>query len=174
MPGPTSNTCGDIAQNGFDPHNHKDCIRHVKSAIRARGGEGLRLTPVRQEVLDILLESHAALGAYAILERLKSSTSAKQPPIVYRALDYLAGVGLVHKIEKLNAFVACTHPHGDHSPTFLVCTDCQLVAEHHETDADRGYQKTATAIGFQISDTVTEVLGTCATCAQKEAADAHP
>ena len=79
----------------------------------------------------------------------------------------------MHKIEKLNAFVACTHPHGEHSPSFLVCTECRRVAEHHETGAERGFNKTAKEIGFEITDTVIEVLGICTACSAKGARDAR-
>ena len=72
--------------------------------------ESLRLTPVRRKVLELLLQEHRALGAYAILDLLREAGFGSQPPVAYRALDFLAEHGFVHKIERLNAFVACVHP----------------------------------------------------------------
>ena len=44
-----------------------------------------------------------------------------QPPVAYRALDFLVENGFVHKIERLNAFVACALPGTVHSPAFMIC-----------------------------------------------------
>jgi Fur family zinc uptake transcriptional regulator len=72
---------------------------------------GLRFTPVRRKVLEILLQDHRALGAYSILDRLREEGFGSQPPVAYRALDFLVANGLAHKIERLNAFIACVHTH---------------------------------------------------------------
>ena len=63
----------------------------------------------------MLLQEHRALGAYAILDRLRDAGFGSQPPVAYRALDFLVENGFVHKIERLNAFVACSHPGASHS-----------------------------------------------------------
>ncbi|MDM7256178.1 MAG: transcriptional repressor, partial [Paracoccus sp. (in: a-proteobacteria)] len=72
-------------------------------------GQGLRLTAVRRRVLEILLENHKAMGAYEILDRLAAEGFGKQPPVAYRALDFLVEHGLVHRVQRLNAFAACLH-----------------------------------------------------------------
>ncbi|GIT26478.1 MAG: hypothetical protein CM1200mP41_25220 [Gammaproteobacteria bacterium] len=83
--------------------------------------QGLRLTPVRERVLQLLLESHSALGAYDLLEKLKADGLGSQPPVAYRALEFLVAHGFAPKIERLNAFVACSRTHAGHSPAFLIC-----------------------------------------------------
>jgi Fur family zinc uptake transcriptional regulator len=84
---------------------------------RRCAAEGLRLTPVRRKALELLLKEHRALGAYAILDRLRAAGFGSQPPVAYRALDFLTQHGFAHKIERLNAFIACAHPgESHHSP----------------------------------------------------------
>ncbi len=96
---------------GFEPHDHIGCIADAITVAEARcTANGLQMTPVRRRVLEILLQEHVALGAYAILERLRQEGLGSQPPVAYRALDFLVKHGFVHKIERLNAFVACSHP----------------------------------------------------------------
>ena len=69
------------------------------------------------------------MGAYELLDVLRAEGLAAQPPTVYRALDFLVGHGFAHKIERLNAFVACAAPGERHAPAFLICTGCGAVAE---------------------------------------------
>ncbi|RYH02429.1 transcriptional repressor [Salipiger sp. IMCC34102] len=121
----------------------------------------LRLTPVRRRVLEILLESHAAMGAYDILARLKADGLGDQPPVVYRALSYLVEHGLAHRIERLNAFVACARPEDAHDPAFMICRTCRSV---HESTVATPLDHAARASGFEIERTVIEAEGLCPAC----------
>ncbi len=153
---------------GFEKHDHKACVAQALAAADARcSAEGLRLTPVRRKVLELLLQEHRALGAYAILDLLRDAGFGSQPPVAYRALDFLAEHGFVHKIERLNAFVACAHPGKTHSPAFMICRLCDAVAEAQSTPAKGALGDAARAAGFQIEKTVVEAEGVCPACLDK-------
>lgn len=153
---------------GFEQHDHAACVGTGLAAAEARcAAEGLRLTPVRRKVLEILLQEHRALGAYAILDRLREAGFGSQPPVAYRALDFLAEHGFVHKIERLNAFVACAHPGTSHMPAFMICRLCEAVAETRSTPARGSLGEAARAAGFQIERTVVEAEGVCPKCIDK-------
>ena len=126
--------------------------------------EGLNVTPVRRRVLEILLESHKVIGAYDILKRLGEDGHPTQPPVAYRALDFLQTHGFVHKIERLNAFVACMHPSESHKPAFMICRNCKAVAETHLPKAIDRFNDAAKAIGFNIECAVLEIEGLCPDC----------
>ncbi|MEO1494762.1 MAG: Fur family transcriptional regulator [Pseudomonadota bacterium] len=152
----------------FEPHDHATCAAFALEAATAACAErGLRLTPVRQRTLEILLESHQALGAYEILSRLGKDGLGSQPPVVYRALDFLVSNGFVHKIERLNAFVACVDPaaHGSDAPTaFLICSDCGTVGETVAQDVASSLGAAAERAGFTVKDAKVEVEGICPDC----------
>ncbi|MDJ1015073.1 MAG: transcriptional repressor [Paracoccaceae bacterium] len=153
---------------GFEKHDHKTCVSEGLAAAESRcDSEGLRLTPVRRKVLELLLQEHRALGAYAILDQLREAGFGSQPPVAYRALDFLVEHGFVHKIERLNAFVACAHPGENHSPAFMICRVCDAVAEAESTPAKGALGAAARAAGFQIERTVVEAEGVCPICAEK-------
>ncbi len=153
---------------GFEKHDHKACVTQGLAAAEDRCiAKGLRLTPVRRKVLELLLREHRALGAYAILDLLRDAGFGSQPPVAYRALDFLAENGFVHKIERLNAFVACAHPGESHSPAFMICRRCDAVAEAQSTPAKGALGDAARAAGFQIEKTVVEAEGICPSCADK-------
>ncbi|WP_039018345.1 Fur family transcriptional regulator [Halocynthiibacter namhaensis] len=153
---------------GFAHHDHDTCVTATLAAADARCvSDGLRFTPVRRKVLEILLQEHRALGAYVILDRLREDGFGSQPPVAYRALDFLVVNGLAHKIERLNAFIACTHPSESHAPAFMICRLCDAVAETQSSPAGGALGEAARATGFQIERTVVEAEGVCPTCADK-------
>lgn len=153
---------------GFQKHDHATCVETALSTAEGRcKKDGLRLTPVRRKVLEMLLQEHRALGAYAILDRLREEGFGSQPPVAYRALDFLVQNGFVHKIERLNAFVACSHPDAAHSPAFMICRKCDAVAEAQSSPAKGVLGAAARAAGFEIERTVVEAEGICPDCTEK-------
>ncbi|MEM9576355.1 MAG: transcriptional repressor [Pseudomonadota bacterium] len=159
---------GDPGPLGFAHHDHDTCVSETLSAAETRCAEdGLRLTPVRRRVLEILLQEHRALGAYTILDRLRESGFGSQPPVAYRALDFLVANGFAHKIERLNAFIACVHPSKSHTPAFMICRLCEAVAETQSSPARGALGDAARATGFRIERTVVEAEGVCPSCAEK-------
>ena len=102
------------------------------------------------------------MGASDVLAVLASDGLGSQPPVVYRALDFLDCHGFVHKIERLNAWLACSHPGDSHSPVFLICRECGAVAESAMPAND--LRDAARNVGFRIETTVIEAEGQCPTC----------
>ena len=91
------------------------------------------------------------------------------PPVAYRALDFLVENGFAHKIEKLNAFIACANSDATHSPAFMICRDCDSVAETQSMPARGALGDAAKAAGFVIEKTVVEAEGLCPSCVGKAA-----
>lgn len=151
---------------GFAPHNHRACISdgfdHVERVCADRG---LQFTPIRRRVLELLLKQHRALGAYEILELLRAEGLGSQPPVAYRALDFLVSNGFAHRVEQLNAFVACTLPETDHAPAFLICRGCSAVAEQPSATVAAPLARAALDAGFTMENAVVEVRGLCPDCA---------
>lgn len=160
-----------LSPNVFEKHNHKNCRASGMAEARTFCADrGLRLTPVRARVLEILLESHKALGAYDILDRLKVEGMGGQPPVVYRALDFLVEHGFVHRLERLNAFTACSHAGRGHEPMFLICDDCMQVAETPLAQLRDDIDQYAVGLGFLVNSRVVEVIGCCPSCQAKSGA----
>ncbi len=152
----------------FDSHDHTHCEKTGLAELERHCADNkLRLTPVRRRVFEILQSQHKAMGAYDILEILQKEGLGSQPPVAYRALDFLVGNGFAHKIEGLNAFIACSHPGDNHIPAFLICRKCARVAETDpQTNALR---RQASDAGFSIEHTVVEAMGVCPDCSETAA-----
>ena len=161
MPEPTRTT-PDLA---FAAHDHAHCAHDALSRAEAvTQASGARMTPVRRRVLEILLEQHKALGAYDVLARLATEGFGNQPPVAYRALEFLVEQGLAHRIQRLNAFAACVHPGEAHAPAFLICRQCQTVAEAEARPARAALEAEAARSGFVIERSTIEALGLCPAC----------
>ncbi|MFN7224939.1 MAG: transcriptional repressor [Paracoccaceae bacterium] len=149
----------------FATHDHGHCAADVLARAEAlASASGARLTPVRRRVLEILLEGHKAMGAYDVLQRLAADGFGNQPPVAYRALEFLVDQGFVHRIRRLNAFAACMHPGEAHAPAFLICRSCDMVAEAPAAPVRTALDKAAAAIGFVIERSNIEALGLCPAC----------
>ncbi len=147
-------------------HDHARCssdaVAHAEAICAARKE---RLTPVRRRVLEALLESHAPLGAYELIDRLAVGGARPAPITIYRALDFLREQGFVHRIESRNAFIACVHHHTTGDPVvFLICEKCGAVGETAAEAVAQTIRTASCAAGFTPKTPVIEIFGTCAHC----------
>lgn len=155
---------------GFAKHDHASCqAEGVALAAAFCAEHGLQFTPLRRRVLEILLSKHRAMGAYDLLEHLGAEGFGSQPPVAYRALEFLVKHGFAHKIERLNAFIACVHPGADHAPAFLICRGCDGVAEARAKPALDLLDDLAGNAGFKVERAVVEAEGLCPNCQGEDA-----
>lgn len=146
-------------------HNHEICVEDALATAREIcETRGERFTELRRTVLEILWGSHRPMKAYEVLEALSETGRRPAPPTAYRALDFLIDVGLVHKIESINAFVGCSDPKSGHSGHFLICVECGDVAELANKNIDKRISEGAQAIGFEVLDQKIEIEGRCQAC----------
>jgi len=152
---------------GFHPgeHDHERCVAGALTAAAALcRGRGARLTPLRQRVLELVWGRHGPVGAYAVLDALRAEGRSAAPPTVYRALDFLVGQGLVHRIESLNAFVGCPTPERPHTGQFLICDRCGTVAEQRDLTVVDALARSCAGVGFAPRQAMIEIHGACPGC----------
>ena len=150
-------------------HRESDVPAAIARAERMVQGQGLRLTPVRRRALEILLEANGALGAYDVLARLAADGFGSQPPVAYRALDFLVEHGLAHRLRRINAFTACSHPGEAHHAAFLICRICKRVEELHAEHLRATLVHDASRAGFEVERTSLEASGLCPDCRHEDA-----
>lgn len=146
--------------------------RHRRKTSRQRQTEPNDLTDAHAPALtrhqSLVLDALSGAGpasAYVLLDRLREH-GFRAPLQVYRALDKLIGLGLVHRLETQNAFVACAHPH-DHASgvaAFAICESCGKVDEFSDAVAERRLKGWARDHSFKLEKTTIELRGTCAAC----------
>lgn len=122
----------------------------------------------------IIVEALRGLGrpvsAYELIEEVRGQ-GVSAPPTVYRALQRLIDDGLAHRLESLNAFVACTHPHHSTKAVFAICESCNAVTEFDSPSAVKALQSWGVEEKFHIRSMTLELRGRCAGCQETTAHD---
>lgn len=142
----------------------------LEKASEICSSQGARLTPLRRSVLELILTAETPATAYQLLDRLQQTRKGAAPPTIYRTLDFLIEQRLVHKVERLNAFVPCCEPGRLHERPmqFLICRQCGRVTELADEVITRAILQAAHLEGFHPGAAVVELEGLCATCRQPE------
>lgn len=144
----------------------QELLEQARATCQKRGA---RLTPVREQVFQLLAKHNGAVGAYDLLSELQQIDPAAKPATIYRALDFLNQQGFVHKIESINSFVLCDHfSDCSHPVQLLICDECGHVDEMQSENLDLALRSMADANGFKISHQIVEAHGICNKC-QNEA-----
>jgi Fur family transcriptional regulator, zinc uptake regulator len=150
---------------GFSPRTDT-LLDRAGEICQARGA---RLTDLRRQVLGLILDAEAPTGAYDLLDRLRTTRHGAAPPTVYRALDFLLEHGLIHRLERLSAFVGCVaHAPGEdagHAAQFLICRTCGRVTELEDHELAHALADAAQRLGFTVNTATIEAEGMCAACA---------
>ena len=158
-----------------EDHDHDHCVDDaIAHAERQCEQRGVRLTPIRRRVLELIWRRHQPMKAYDLLDMLRTERRSAAPPTVYRALDFLLEEGLIHRIESLNAYVGCGDPDRPHVGQFLICQHCNAVAELNDADVHKVLTDKAGELGFQVNTQTIEINGLCPGCREQgHALNAH-
>jgi Fur family zinc uptake transcriptional regulator len=151
-------------------HHHDRCIQDaLAQAEQHCAQKSLRFTDLRRKVFTLLWSSHKAMTASDVMDVL----GRNQPPLTYRALDFLKEQKLVHYVASLNAYVGCIHPEKNHIGQLFICSSCRDVLEIDcATSLQNDMKDHARKNGFTVQHTLIEVLGLCASCSVSPMANA--
>lgn len=126
--------------------------------------KGVRFTTIREKVFRLLAGTQTGVGAYDLLEQLKQTEPNAKPATIYRALDFLAELGFIHKIESTNAFMLCHHFEHSHPVQLLICDSCGHVEELHSLKIGHELNSQASELGFEVKNQTIEARGLCKKC----------
>ena len=126
--------------------------------------KGVRFTSLREKVYKILLKHRNAVGAYDLLDELKETEDSAKPATVYRALEFLLELGMIHRLESNNSFIACRHFGCYHPVQFLICDECGYVQEIQSEGLQEKLDKQAESVGFKVTRQTIEAHGKCSRC----------
>jgi Fur family transcriptional regulator, zinc uptake regulator len=142
----------------------RDIERALARVQQICAGRGVRLTPVRRRVLELILGAPQPIGAYALLAELQRERGKLGPPTVYRALDFLLAGRLIHKIESVSAYVACADVEHPHESQFMICDDCGATEEIRDQEIVDSLRRLGEGRGFAVARQVIEARGLCPAC----------
>ncbi len=114
-------------------------------------------------ICDALRNAGRPVSAYEIIESVRDKATLA-PQTVYRSLDRLIASGAAHRLESLNAFVACSHAVHKGTAIFAICDRCGGVDEFDEPTALTALVNWAEDSHFVLRQMTLELRGTCARC----------
>lgn len=155
-----------------EDHDHQACIHSaIRSARSYCEQRELRLTPLREQILMIIWQTHKPIGAYNIMHLLAEASYRDQvaPPTVYRSLDFLLKHRLIHRVHSLNAFIGRSNPSSPGCEALLICSDCGHAQEVPNRSIQQSINLSANEHRFSVQEQVLEIIGLCQTCKQKAA-----
>lgn len=147
-------------------HNHSAC-RHeaLHEAADICAAQEVKLTPIRKRVLELVWQTHKPVKAYDLLAQLQREMPAAKPPTIYRALDFLLEQRLIHKLQRLGAFIGCHAPKtGGESCYFLLCTRCEEAQEMQHEATRQSLAEGIRRHQFLPQRVTLEVEGICKGC----------
>lgn len=156
--------------------SHDEISARILAAKTDCARRGVRFTPLRQQIYQLILESTTPIGAYDLITQLQqlrlNQTAEAQdkanknvaPPTVYRSLEFLLSEGLIHQLTSLNAYVPCCHPRDKHTAAFLICELCQRVQECSSLPVQEIMSFAKNDAGFLVDRSVIELGGRCKAC----------
>jgi Fur family zinc uptake transcriptional regulator len=154
-----------------DCHDHQHCIDDaLQVAHRICKQQDVRLTSLREQVLLLIWQNHKPLGAYTLMDMLAESAQRRvAPPTVYRALEFLLALKLIHRINSLNAYIGCTSPQahqtaGQQTNYFLICNQCHDTREIIDPSLAEKIVAVGATDGFSPQQQWLEVTGLCQQC----------
>lgn len=146
-------------------HDHCGCRdKAMQTAAQLCDQRGVRFTDIRRQVLELVWESHRAVKAYDLLDRIKPNLGSAKPATVYRALDFLIQQGLIHRVESLNAFIGCSFSDRQHQQLLLTCVRCHQVEERPGELVMQAIADELRQANFTTQHQALEIHGICNRC----------
>ncbi|MDO4894944.1 Fur family transcriptional regulator [Moraxella sp.] len=157
--------------NVYHEHDHNPATRMAEAKAHCLE-RGVRFTPLREQVFELILEADKPMGAYDLISALQvkrqddpiKSGKNIAPPTVYRSLEFLLDEGLIHQLSSINAYVPCCHPRSQHAAAFLICNRCQKVEECSNPPVQSILDFATNDANFAVERTVIELKGICRDC----------
>lgn len=134
-------------------------------ALARLEGAGFRRGGARRAVIEVLATERCALTALDIDERLRAGKRRVGRASVYRTLEQLTYLGLVHKLDlgSETARYERTDPGGEHHH-HMVCDECGKVLPFEDAGVERAVTKVTGGAGFEVRDHEIVLHGACDDC----------
>lgn len=144
----------------------RETEKRLAAAEKYCAERGERLTQQRRDVLSLLLNHKGCVKAYDLLAELRAIYPQAQPPTVYRPLKFLMDLGLVHRVESQNAYVACDLDEYAHHDLLVVCSRCAAVTEVADEAVGALLRNRLKNNGFELQNATLEISALCGACAK--------
>jgi Fe2+ or Zn2+ uptake regulation protein len=132
---------------------------------------GYRVTAPRRAVADLITEYDGHFTALELEDVARSRRLGISRATLFRALELLAELGIVERVDLPNgehAYVPCARAHHHH----VICSRCGRTTEVEDFGVADAVAEIARRSGYQIDTHRLELFGLCRHCQAKTTPDA--
>lgn len=128
--------------------------------------KGLKTTKQRHAIIKILSDAQQPMDVEQIYESIRSEISGCNLSTVYRNMELLYNIGIVHQMamEQKSYY---TFNNGKHTH-YLQCLSCKQMIEVSACPFDTFGKEMENNYGFKMMSHRIEMYGLCRTCNEKE------
>ncbi len=141
-------------------------MKQVDSALSRLDHCEIEATPLRVDILTLLINSRHPLSAYQLLDQLKTTRKNATPMTVYRTLATFEKAHLIHKIEKDSTYVLCCHPSEINNCQIIFCSSCGEHQEIHDKSIQKKIMQAIDSIGFSANHEPIQISALCKHCSK--------
>ena len=136
--------------------------KHAREQLRRSGA---RTGGARDTVISYLAAQDCCLSAQELFDELRSEGRSVGIASVYRVLDQLAELRLVHRVDFGHGVTRFepAHPGGQHHH-HLVCGECGKVDTFDDLALERAVRRVAGAHGYALDEHDVVLHGSCRDC----------
>ena len=155
-----------MAGDTIDPLGSARDSAWVEHAIAALGDAGYQRGGARLAVIELLARQDCAMTAIEIDDRLRAADHAIGRASVYRTLEQLEELKLVHRLEMGRGMASYERadPGGEHHH-HVVCDKCGRVEPFADPGLERAIGRLEGRVGFEVSEHEVVLHGRCPRCA---------
>ena len=132
--------------------------------------KGLRASKNRDDVICILQNSSTPVSVEDIYEKIKNQNNKISLSTVYRIIEKLVNLGIVHKVTTLDdnkalyEIIKDSHTHHH----YMICVKCKKMIPIDDCPVKELEKIIADKTGFNITCHKFELYGECENCARKD------
>ncbi|HEV2769053.1 MAG TPA: Fur family transcriptional regulator [Solirubrobacteraceae bacterium] len=141
-------------------------IAWTEHALRTLDAAGYRSGAARATVVRTLGRQHCCITARELADRLREEGEEVGIASIYRALDLLSELRLVHRLDAGQGVVRYepAMPTGEHHH-HIVCDDCGRVASYEDERLEQAIRALADRLSWTVDSHDVVLRGTCPACA---------
>ena len=137
-------------------------VEHARAELRQAGA---RSGGARDAVISYLAAQDCCLSAQEIFDGLRGEGRRVGIASVYRVLDQLSELRLVHRVDFGHGITRFepAHPGGEHHH-HLVCGECGKIDTFDDATLERALSRVAGAHGYALGGHDVVLYGACSDC----------
>jgi len=127
----------------------------------------LKKTELRISILKTFINSKNSLSQANLISNLEAEMGSIDRVSVYRNLNQLKNVGLVHEVAN-NNYIGCTHDCGKHPHLLLFCDSCHKHSEIKDHNKIKTFFEALDMFKFFGHNTPVSMKGLCKECSPRK------